>query len=282
MGVLGRLAKRLGIGGTVFETRRGNIVLLSRHPVLTQLAQDMIDGLAEAYQPKQRFIIYCGTHDHFGWHVLRRGIRVGVQTEQFRDENGKRLWGNKKKNWRRTMRYLDRFDFLLDINETNRPAYDGLSPGRLARLISGPHIFPNEPPARTECQLDKCVFFGAMSSQHRVDMVGAVVAAGHCDVIEDGVFGARLFEVVTRYRAVLNIHFSDAVYSEYPRLLSALKLGKPVVSERLSSVLTAGVHYVAVEGVEDADYDGIYRVFAAHMCENYSFQKLIEDLDKTA
>lgn len=280
MGVVSWLAKRLGVGSTVFEIRVGNIILLARHPILAQLAADMARGLTDGYQPSRRFIIYCGTQDRFGWHVLRRGVRIGLQTEQFLDQQGNALWGRNRKIWRRTLSYLKRLDFLLDINETNRPSYETLSAAERGKLISGPYIFPQVAPAMSGHDRDRCVFFGAMTSEHRKRIVPSLAAAGRCDLVEDGVFASSLFEIVSRYRAVLNVHFTDGVYTEYPRLLSALMLGKPIVSEPLSSALTAGTHYVPRDAINSADYDAVYAAFATHMCGTYSFQRLLERLDR--
>lgn len=279
MGFIGKLMRRVGLKRKVFERRVGNIVFLSRHPLHQQIAEDIVAGLAPGFSPSRRFIVYCGAHHRFRWHVLRPGIKIGLQTEQFFDDEGQQLWGYNKSTLERTFALLKHVHVMLDLNETNKPAYAQVVGKDREKLLFGPYIFPDVPPPATPYEDERSIFFGAMGVGRRETIVPRLEAAGICDVVKTTTFGEALFQRVRRYRAVLNIHYMEGIYTEYPRLLSALLQGKPVVSEPLASNLTEGVHYVGLQSVESADYVAVYDAFAKHVCERYSFQKFVERLD---
>ena len=72
--------------------------------------------------------------------------------------------------------------------------------------------------------------------------------------LDEGIFGAALDEKIANASAVLNVHFSAGVYTEYPRLLSAYLAGKPLVSETLSPELEEGRHYIALGAQTNVEY----------------------------
>jgi len=94
------------------------------------------------------------------------------------------------------------------------------------------------------------VFFGTVNAR-RKKLIGASEAY---ITLNEGIFGAALDEKIANASAVLNVHFSAGVYTEYPRLLSAYLAGKPLVSETLSPKLEVGRHYIALGAQTNVEY----------------------------
>ena len=73
----------------------GDIIFLCPNTVMEQVAHDIAHGsqLSTAKFKSGKVFVYMGIHCFFGRHWLRRGFKIGIQTEQLRDENQKPLWG---------------------------------------------------------------------------------------------------------------------------------------------------------------------------------------------
>jgi len=98
--------------------------------------------------------------------------------------------------------------------------------------------------------------------------------------IVSGVLGIELKKIVSESLAVLNIHFQDGVYTEWPRLFSALLCGKVVISERLAKPLEPNIHYITIEKHSDVnieDYELIYNNLATFVINHFSLVRLINE-----
>jgi len=263
--------------GGVFERRRGNLLILSRHKILDQVALDILNGLSDDFSLPQKTIVYIGTHKPFGWDYFRRGFKIGVQTEHFQDENAKPLvrFGIK---FRKTVKSYARFDAILEMYTNNKPLYDTLPEEIRAKTTFGPFIFPTKAPEYSPEGDGKVIFFGTLASEHRKNCVSRIPPE-KLTVLTEVLFGNDLLEEITKHSAVLNLHFIEGVYTEYPRLVTALYAGKPVVSEELSSDLRPGVHYVLLEDLDKThDPKAIFENFAAKVTTEYSFEGYIQSL----
>lgn len=221
------------------EIKLHRLVLLSCHPVLDQVAQDIARGVAPEALPELDIVVCVGAHKRFKGLRRRTGIKVCIQTEHFFDANGKPLW--RKRRWGRILTNLLMCDHLLDLSPYNEPAYRWMPRWLRKNVVFGPKIFPSKPVNQSHGN-GKAVFYGALNKRREAQL------SAHDDYTTLGkdVFGPALDVAIAQASAVLNVHFSEGVYTEYPRLLSAYLAGKPLVSEGLSPELIAGRHYLAL------------------------------------
>lgn len=248
--------------------RNGALRFVARHPILSDLAAIFASyDLGEVAGRKAS--VYVGVHS-FTKRILPPGFRIGIQTEQFFDADGRSLWGVQSRA--RILRQAWQYDALLDLSPLYRPAYAFL-PGFLQRRLRfGPYVYPSHVPAFQPGDAGApLLFFGAVNPrrQKALDALGKAVR-----VLPYGVYGDALTAEIAAAKGVLNLHFSEGVYTEYPRLLSALMHGKALWSEPLAPPLIAGRHYLRLEDAEQADgraaYDACAREFAqAHQLRDF-------------
>jgi hypothetical protein len=213
-----------------------NVDLYSGHRVLRDFSHDLARCLTGPLS--QPVDVYVGVH------VIDRPadtgrFKIGIQTEQFLDSAGQPLWRVPKERFRN--RFASFYDVLLDLSALNAPAYDFLSPELRAKLRFGPHIFPAKP-VTPDFQPTPPVFFGALNDRRR-GLLASLQAERPVEVAPHGTFGRPLDALIARQGAVLNLHFRDGAYAEYPRFLKAYLRGKPVLSEPLAPPLQPGLHY---------------------------------------
>lgn len=248
--------------------RNGKLRFVARHPILSDLAT-IFAGYDLGPLADRKASVYVGVHS-FTKRILPPGFRIGIQTEQFFDANGHNLWGTQSR-WR-ILRQAWQYDVLLDLSPLNRPAYEFLPALLKRRLRFGPHIFPSRLPAFHPGEAGApLLFFGAINPRRQqvLDRMGRTVR-----VLPYGIYGAQLTAEIMAAKGVLNLHFSNGVYTEYPRLLTALMHGKALWSEMLAEPLVAGRHYVPLAQAEQTDgaaeYAGCTVEFAqAHRLQDF-------------
>lgn len=258
----------------VFYRRRGKTQILSRHKILDDIAYDLLAGLSVDYEPPYLVTIFCGIHKFFGPDVFRRGFKIGIQTEHFYDEDGKFI---ARRSWEipQVLRHVRRCQAILDLNPANWPIYQKLPPHEKAKISFGPHIFPANLPTYCASSSTNAVFFGTTSGRRKA--VLERLDPRRFQQLKSGRFGADLISELSNFGAILNIHHDEGVYTEAPRILIALKAGKPLVSEKLSSEWTPGVHYLLPSDfTQDADLEGIFGAMADQCYRRYSFQLYLE------
>lgn len=230
------------------KLRLGRVVLLSKHPVLDQVARDILAGLCAENLPDRRITVYVGLHRNYGLHALRPGRRLAIQTEHYFDADGRPMW-RRMKRWR-SLKAVLLNHLVLDLSPANRPHYDFM-PGFLRRrVLFGPHIFPCNAPAFQPGETSAFLFFGEMSDRRRALL--AALPEGVAQVAPPATFGADLAQMVARAGGILNLHYAEGRYSEMPRLLSACLAGKVVMSEPLGDELVMGRDYLPPGPVPDA------------------------------
>jgi len=211
--------------------------VFSKHPVLDQFASDMVSGIDPRNLPTKRINLYIGVHRSYGLALFRRGVRIGVQTEHYFDENGTVMWARHSRA--AAIKNLILYHRILDLSPANHKFYQRL-PGFLRRrVIYGPYIFPCHP-VEHQPGTGSFVFYGGQND--RRDRALSSLPDGYCKALFK-VYGAPLSTEISKSKGVVNIHITDGIYTEYPRLLSAYIHGKPLISEALSSDLVAGVDY---------------------------------------
>lgn len=207
----------------------------STHEVLRDVARDLASTVTRPLS--QPVDVYVGVHDIEPAKTGR--FRIGIQTEHFFDANNKKMWHVPRERFIR--RYALYFDRLLDLSPSNAPAYEPLAPELREKVSFGPHIFP-ETPVIPDFKATPPLFFGSINTR-RNGVLRKLLMHRPVGVAPRWTFGSDLDRLIAAHGSVLNLHFVDGLYSEYPRLLKAYLRGKPLVSEPLSAPLQAGKHY---------------------------------------
>lgn len=243
--------------------------LYSGHRVLRDFAGDLARCITGPLNTP--LDIYVGVHA-----VNRPAdtgrFRIGIQTEQFLDRNGQPMWRLPRERFRN--RYALFYDLLLDLSADNAPGYDFLPPDLRSKIVFGPHIFLAGP-VTPQHSAKPPLFFGSLNDRRRA-LLSDLQADTPVDIAPHGTFGRPLDALIADHGSVLNLHFRDGEYSEYPRLLKAYLRGKPVLSEPLSPPLLPGTHYFTlVDRPTRAETEAIFANMASFAAE-HSFQAFLE------
>ncbi|MDF3854695.1 hypothetical protein ACDP63_14375 [Paracoccus sp. P2] len=252
----------------VREQKLGSLTVFSNHPVLDQFARDMLAGIRAENLPAARINLYVGIHRKFGPALFRRGLRLGLQTEHYFDENGRTMW--RKPRPRRLLKQLLFYHLILDLSPANAPYYRWLPRFLRRRVLFGPHVFPCRPVPYRAGQRPP-VFFGAINDRRAKILAG--LPKDHCDLLSE-TYGTDLHKAICDSRGVVNIHFADGIYTEYPRLLSSYLAGKPVLSEKLGAELVEGRDYGTL-GQDHTDHQ--LRTIFSSFCSGFAARHRLTD-----
>ncbi len=255
------------------EITKGNLRFYSRHPTLDQVAHDIAHGISDPKTLALPVNIYVGTQKFRRTHLRRPGHHLGLQTEHFFDETGRQMWRRQK--WFRTLRNAVMYDRILDLSTFNRPNYQWLPKPLLSKIDFGPFIFPKGSFAFTPCTIPKALFYGYVNDR-RATLLNEI-APDLVDLAPLDTFGTALERAIQDHMAVLNIHFTDGIYTEYPRLLSAYLQGKAIISEKLGSDLHPGRHYVPLEHISQTDrYAAIFKNFDQDFAQRHTLDAYLQ------
>jgi hypothetical protein len=207
------------------------------HEVLRDVARDLSRTITRP--PSRPVDVYVGVHN-ISEPVKTGRFRIGIQTEQFFDAHGKRMWRVPRERFIR--RYALFYDRLLDLSASNMRLYDELPPELRSKVSFGPHIFPDTPVV-PDFKPTPPLFFGSINTR-RNGVLRKLLMHRPIGIAPRWTFGADLDRLIAAHGSVLNLHFVEGFYSEYPRLLKAYLRGKPLLSEPLPAPLQAGKHYL--------------------------------------
>ncbi len=270
-----------------FIRKHGDIVFMAWHPILDQLSREIIVGLDNEVILGGPVTIYVGIHRDFGLAWFRRGLKIGIQTEQLYDADGMALFGLKKTSGDDSILWGNQLaDYVIDLSENNRKFYEEDVPKDkrpAAEVMYGPHIFPsNKIPFNREGL--GLLFFGAISEDGRRAEIIRRIDGPPVTVVPGGTYGEELYALIDQCQGVLNIHYADGVYTEAPRLLTAYLRGKVVYSELLDSIFEPGVDYMVLGHEEEGDVSEVFERFSEKVTSRYSFSNLlraIADLERS-
>lgn len=257
----------------LLERTEGSLTFLSVHPVLDQMAHDILRGLPEGACDGPQTTVYCGVHRDFGTEWARSGYRIALQTEQLFDAGGTPLWPMRKpSNLRHILRAARKAHRVLDLSPFNRAFYAEADPRpKIQRkLVFGPHIFPSAPVPYTPPIRDEAIFVGWTGGKRRKRILRGITGFG-VTIVEDGTFFEALTAQIRDHRAMLNIHFEEGTYTEVPRLLTSYLCGKPVISERLDPVFEPGLHYHLLDDPAPMDPERLFSAFSAQVTGRFRF-----------
>ncbi len=248
------------------EIKINRLILLSNHPVLDQLAEDIAAGVLPEALPLRDIVVCIGAHKRFPGLMKRSAFKICLQTEHIFDANAQPLWF-KPRRWIRLVTNLFICNFLLDLSPHNKRAYRWLPSSLRKKIIFGPKIFPSKPVSYSPGN-GKFVFYGALNDRRKALLNGNESFT----VLDNGAYGAQLVRKIAEASAVLNVHFASGVYTEYPRLLSAYLAGKPLISEMLSHELEPGRHYLLFgETIKVEEMKYIFEKFSEEFALNNRF-----------
>jgi hypothetical protein len=249
----------------------GNISVTGNHVVLEDLARDLVRSLDGCPEISKPVIIHVGAHRSRRLIDQTKAIQIGIQTEQMCDTSGRPLW--KLFSRQRLSRMIKEFDVILDLSFDNAPAYDSLPDTGVSKLRFGPNIFPLRPPA-TRPPGKGLLFVGAMNERRRdsLRLLGTRAVQ-----VPPGTFGRDLDRAIEQAEGLLNLHYFEGVYTEYPRILKAVLSGRALWSEPLASPMREGTHYFA-----PTSQPSLQEVIAAQssmsqlLCGHYSLWSFIQ------
>ncbi|MCZ8153897.1 MAG: hypothetical protein O9292_16075 [Rhodobacteraceae bacterium] len=256
----------------VWSIEDEGLTLVATHRVLRDVARDIMAAFAGGGPLARPVVLHVGAHRSQRLADRPGALQIGLQTEQMLDEAGNRLW--KAFQPGRIVQMLAQYDLLLDLSEANAPAYGFLDAAQRRRVRFGPFLFPAAPPA-PRGPGEGLLFVGAMN-ERRADRLAALGA--RVVTLPDRTFGPAVAEALERCEGLLNLHFQDAVYSEYPRLLKAVLAGRAVWSEPLAAPLVEGVHYFAPTArPAAAEVAAVQRAMAELFATRFALRSFLRD-----
>jgi hypothetical protein len=240
----------------------GRLKFCSGHPILNQVAKDILAGIDKDELPDRDITVWLGAHKRFKKSNKRNELVICVQTEIFFDAFQKPMWRSPR--WTRILLNLMKCDIFLDFSASNEKAYRWLPSWLKNKICYGPKIFPSKPmdflpgPGRA-------IFFGTMNDRRR----NILNKFPNIKTLPEETFGAQLDEELSKAPAIVNLHYHDGIYSEYPRLLTAFLAGKTIISERLGPDLILEKHYLSLgtqldDELLETTYKNFANDFAAH------------------
>lgn len=208
--------------------------------------------------------------------IKRNRPRIGVQTEQLYDQLGDQMW--RQITFQSLIKKFLYYDRIIDINPTNWRAYQNLPKFLKQRVIVGPYIFPSEPCEYKISQDGYVVFFGSLN-ERRQRIISELQRLLPVKVVPKNTYGVELDEHIGNATAILNIHYADGVYSEYPRILKAVLSGKVLISDELDSNLKANMHYIYISNnlrrcdITIEKTRTIFTNMSSYLSSKYSFRE---------
>ena len=219
-------------------TQVGDVRFYAKHKILREL---LLLILQQSEIPSNLSInVFVGIHQWIDDFLPRNVLNIGIQTEQFFDANGQKLWGTIRQSHLRLM--CLKFDVILDFTEFNSPAYQNFN--KYCKVVFGPYIFPNDKVLPSNKKTTDICFVGAIN-ERRERIISALSSEYSIKVIQNE-FGDQLNQRVCECAGILNIHFQDGVYTEWPRILLAYLNGIIFISEDLGHPLVEGRHYLSI------------------------------------
>jgi hypothetical protein len=218
--------------------------------------------------------VYIGAHQWVFDSIPKRSINIGVQTEQYYDQNGKKLWAYRPSFFSYLL--FNKFDYLIDYSSFNYLAYGKVKDSK--RIIFGPYLFPEQNKSYIKSMNNLLLFVGDMSPR-RQKLLNSIQPTRKKITFFKDKFYEDLIPELNRCDGIINIHHQKGVYTEWPRILMAYTSGKVVFSEALGYPLISGKHYLPLEEMDSANEDvkeKIYQNFKEEIAAKYKFVNFLK------
>ena len=261
----------------ISEFHGSNFTFIADHPILKTFALDLLYSLKN-YQLQRPITFYVGAHRTFSSYWTKNNLKVAIQTEQFCDSNGQRLWWSDNSEFTVNIKKsLENCDVFWDLSQHNMPFYrennlDGLIQ---TKGVFGPYVFQNKPKKMRTISKRHIIFCGTLNHRRR-DLIKNF--QGPEIKIVQRVYGETLDKLIDDSAGVLNLHFADGAYTELPRLLSAYNRSRVLISELLASPFIPSEHYINVSNCEIDKAEKIFENFSSLVSDQYNFEKLLSEI----
>jgi hypothetical protein len=229
----------------------------------------MLDMQLVELETKLPLHVYIGAHQWIFDALPKSSINIGIQTEQYYDQNGKKLWGYRPKFFSYLL--FNKFDYLIDYSSFNDLAYGRIKDSK--RIFFGPYLFPDQAKSYLTSSNNLLLFVGDMSSRRREVLSSLQPRQKKVNFIKDKFYEALIPEL-NRCEGIINIHHQNGVYTEWPRILMAYVSGKVIFSESLGHPLVSGTHYLAIEEIDTTTEETkktVYLNFKQEIASKYEF-----------
>ncbi|MCW8844185.1 MAG: hypothetical protein OQK00_12315 [Rhodobacteraceae bacterium] len=260
-------------------------LFISAHPILHEVSRDIHRATRnEDFSNHSLTWVFCGAHKPFPIFSRLPGRKLFIQTEQLTDREGRGLWGQSEgSNVKNIIANLEKSDVFLDLNNNNGPFYERLQlrPNSRSKIFFGPHVFPSKQVSYNDSGNGRRIFFGGKNDRRKIILEHLQQDCAYSVLrIPGRTFGHTLRQYIENSSIILNIHFSDAVYTEVPRTLAAYLSGKPIQSEPLEAPFESGVHYVPLDAPLDEkdsiSLKEVFENFSSLVSTNYSFKTFVD------
>lgn len=251
--------------------RQQAVTVYAKHKVLKELARLL--EFKDPPNPSNRSInIFVGAHEWLYDYLPITQINIGIQTEQFFDRNGNRLWGMFSDSSLAVLKA--KFDLIIDLSFANSKIY---AEQDLEFVEFGPYIFPSSSKAFISSPAGSLIFMGAMN-QRRKSALEKYQRQYNIQCVSVNTFGDDLDRQIKLSSAVLNIHFEEGIYTEYPRILLSYLNGKPVISEMLDYPMIPDKNYILIgDHFDSAKAKKIFQCFSKEIADNFKLDLILKN-----
>lgn len=272
-------------GASIVEN--GGLKFFAKHPALVDFAALLSEGLGHDFNARAfgNVLVFVGLHEFDREALPEKSVKIAIQTEQYFDEHGKKLWACPSFYF--LLRQIFKYDLILDISVSNKKAYRFLPPFLRRKIVFGPFVFPDMPvkfhPGSDGIdRIDSFIFVGALS-ERRSQILRSISksCSTRIEFVAD-VFGTALRRHVRRSMGVINIHYSTGIYTELPRFLLCYIEGKVMYSEQLAAPFVAERHYPMLNKLADVGTDrfkidaAIFENISLEIASVYKFSSFID------
>ena len=261
----------------ISEFHGRNCEFIADHPILKTFSLDLLYSFKNLELAKP-ITFYVGAHRAFSGYWGKKNIRIAIQTEQFCDATGQRLWWSDNTELIQNIKNaLKNCDVFWDLSQHNMPFYqkNKLDVIMKKKGIFGPYVFQKKQKEMRTFNKKHIIFYGTLNNRRRgliKNFQGPKVK------IAQRIYGAKLNRIIDRSAGVLNLHFAHGVYTEVPRILSAYNRCRVLVSETLASPFISSEHYISTNNYEQDKAEKTFKNFSSLVSDKYNFEVLLKEI----
>lgn len=247
----------------------------ARSKILYDLAAQIKNGCDVSnisLNQKETINVFVGIHEFQKFPFDTEATNIGIQTEHYFDFNGRPMW--MAKNASKLINGLINLDVILDLSEANNYLYKTLfSYIRKPKITFGPYIFPSEEILENSTNNKNYIFVGSLNDRRT-----RILKELNGITITTDSHSEKLKAIIDQSAGVINVHYSDGIYTEWPRLLLAYLSGKAVISEQLGCDIIANKHYQLLTPGQKPHQNNktIYTNFSKFVVPRFSFENFLK------
>lgn len=231
-----------------------NICVYANNIILQDIAWYLYNDIYYSFSNKS-IDIYIGIHEYKEVKNSKT-INIGIQTEQYVDYKGNKLWRYNNYDLKRKQY---QYDLIIEINSNNKKLYDQ----NVDNVIYGPYIFGK--PYKSANKLNHTnnqYFIGSINKRREYILSGV-----RSIQIVDNKHGEDLYNILLTGSSIYNIHYQKGLYNEWPRIFLAYKYDMTLISEQLQS------NYLIVTNKLS---NSLYEYKISEEIEKFNIQRIIK------